>query len=69
MLRIRYWTTVPIPDGLAAQIIVAYCRVEHPIYGFFDLELFLSDLLSLRLQFCSPLLVNAILYWGSVSGY
>lgn len=66
-LRIHFWTQVPITDVLAAELLSSYFRVEHPVYGFFDEHLFIKDLLSQDVQFCSPLLVNAILFWACVS--
>lgn len=66
-LEISFWTTVPISNQLAANIIHLYMRVEQPVYGFFDPELFLSDLVAHRTQYCSALLVNSVLFWASVS--
>nr|POE94324.1 nitrogen assimilation transcription factor nit-4 [Quercus suber] len=64
LLRIDYWTTVPVPSELAAQVLSTYLRVEHPIYSFFDPDLFLGDLIANEIQYCSPLLVNALLFWA-----
>lgn len=66
-LEISFWTTVPISNELAANLIHLYMRVEQPVYGFFDPELFLSDLVGHRTQYCSALLVNSVLFWASVS--
>lgn len=66
-LRIRFWTTVPISNELAASVISAYLEVEHPVYGFFDADLFLQDLVSQQVEYCSPLLVNSVLFWACVS--
>lgn len=65
-LRVADWTPVPVSDELAACLISTYLRVEHPMYGFFDAALFLRDLCSKQTRFCSPLLVNALLFWTSV---
>lgn len=65
-LKIRYWTTVPIPNGLAADLISTFLLVELPVYGFFDPDLFIRDLVSQGDRFCSSLLVNALLFWASV---
>lgn len=66
-LKIRFWTTVPISNELAASIISTYLEVEHPIYGFFDANLFLQDLVNQEVQHCSPLLLNSTLFWACVS--
>ncbi|KAI9152237.1 Notoamide biosynthesis transcriptional activator notL' [Paramyrothecium foliicola] len=63
-LEISYWTKVPISDGLAASIISCYLEVDHPLFGFFDPDLFLDDLVGHRLDFCSPCLVSALLYYA-----
>lgn len=66
-LKIQYWTVVPISDSLAADLISTFLLIEGPIYGFFDPELFIGDIVSQEGRFCSPLLVNAVLFWASVS--
>lgn len=65
-LQIDYWTTVPINDDVAAGAISHYLEVDHPIYGFFDADLFLDDLVAHKLQFCSAFLVNALLCYACV---
>lgn len=59
-LDIGYWTKVPISNAVAANIISTYLRI-HAIWGFFDSQLFIRDLVNKKLQFCSPFLVNALL--------
>ncbi|KAK7227537.1 hypothetical protein V2G26_015540 [Clonostachys chloroleuca] len=66
-LRIARWTTVDIDDSLAAKCISLYLETDHPLLGHFDPDLFLDDLISEQEEeqrFCSPLLVNALLYWA-----
>lgn len=63
----RIWTDVHIDDGLAAGALSYYLETDHPIHGLFDADLFLGDLSSGELNFCSPMLVNAILAWCCVS--
>ena len=67
-VKIRYWTTVPITDRLAAELFSAFLEVELPVYGFFDSELFVRDLVKQDMRFCSSLLVNSVLFWASVGG-
>ena len=57
----KYWTTVPIDDELAAKIIAYYLEVIHPTLGFFDADLFLEDLVNHQLHFCSTFLVHTLL--------
>lgn len=66
-VSIGFWTSVSISDELARSLITSYMSVEHPVYGFFDSYLFMRSLLLQDIQFCSPLLVNAILFWTSVN--
>ena len=65
-VKIRYWTTVAIPDHLAAELLSRFVEIEIPVYGFFEPETFIEDLVSQNTRFCSSLLVNAILFWASV---
>ncbi|KAK7937640.1 uncharacterized protein PG986_014508 [Apiospora aurea] len=60
-LQIDYWTSVPISNDFAATVISTYLEVDHPFYAFFDDDLFLSDLVSLEVTFCSPFLVSSLL--------
>ena len=66
-LTISTWTCIPISDGYAACVISRYLATDHPVLGFFDSDLFVRDLVSGRTDFCSPLLVASVLYWGCVS--
>ena len=65
-LRISYWTSVPVSDNFAARVISLYLVTDHPLVGTFDPDLFVADLVDQRQAFCSPVLVNALLYWGCV---
>ncbi|KAK8109005.1 hypothetical protein PG984_014806 [Apiospora sp. TS-2023a] len=60
-LKIDYWTSVPVSNSFAATVISAYLQIDHPCYGFFDVDLFLHDLVNLGITFCSPFLVSSIL--------
>ncbi|KAG6016425.1 hypothetical protein E4U43_003667 [Claviceps pusilla] len=48
-LEIKFWTSVPIPNTLAASAISFYLESDHPIFGIFDADLFLTDLVEKRL--------------------
>jgi hypothetical protein len=64
---IEKWTDVPIESQTAGKIISFYLTTDHPLLGLFDADLFLRDLVSGDNNFCSPMLVNAVLAWASVS--
>lgn len=66
-LQIDYWTSVPVSNGFAATVISAYLEVDHPCYAFFDVDLFLHDLVNLGINFCSPFLVSSMLSQACVS--
>ncbi|KAF5715987.1 C6 transcription factor [Fusarium mundagurra] len=57
-LRINYWTKVPVSDDFAAALISFSITNDHKILGFFDVDLFLDDLVQCRQTFCSPFLVK-----------
>lgn len=65
-VKIRFWTTVAISDDLAAELLSRFVEIEIPVYGLFEPETFIEDLVSQNTRFCSSLLVNAILFWASV---
>jgi hypothetical protein len=68
-LDIGYWTRVPIDDAVAAHVISRYLEIDHPLLGFFDPESFLATLTNSDTSSCgcSSILVNALLYWATVS--
>lgn len=66
-LDITHWTAVSIPSDVAANVISLYLETDHAILGLFDTELFVHDLTHYEYQFCSPLLVSALLAFACVS--
>jgi hypothetical protein len=68
-LDISYWTAVSIDDAVAAQAISTYLEIDHPLLGFFDPGSFLATLTNPDTNSCgcSSILVNALLYWATVS--
>ncbi|KAH7147889.1 hypothetical protein DER46DRAFT_629931 [Fusarium sp. MPI-SDFR-AT-0072] len=66
-LPIWQWTSVPIPENLAAQAISFYLVNEHPLLAFFDADLFIRDFVAGDGRFCSPLLVSSLLAWSCAS--
>lgn len=66
-LQIGYWTGVSIDDEVAASAISLYLQGNHSIFGLFDPDLFIHDLVHRKHQYCSPFLVNALLAHACVS--
>lgn len=66
LVDFQSWTTVPVDYVEAATAISRYLEVDHEILGLFDPEPFIQDLMSHGHEFCSSLLVNALLSWTSV---
>lgn len=66
-LRLSHWIDGAISDGLAGAAISLYLETDHPVLGLFDADLFLDDLVTNRPDFCSSLLVCALLCWACVS--
>ncbi|KAF4122284.1 hypothetical protein GMORB2_7276 [Geosmithia morbida] len=63
LVDFQTWTAIPIDSSDAAMAISRYLDLDHDILGLFDPELFLQDLVWHGTEFCSPLLVNALLGW------
>ena len=68
-LDMSYWTTIPIRNELAITIMTKYLSENHHMFGFFDAELFLNDLLERKLDFCSAFLVNSVFSCACVSPF
>ena len=66
-IRLDQWSRVPVDNIFAASAISLYLESEHPLFGFFDPDLFVTDLSVGRSRFCSSLLVNSLLYRACVS--
>ncbi|KAL2202768.1 hypothetical protein CC79DRAFT_1173017 [Sarocladium strictum] len=63
-LDISRWTTVPVSNDFAARAISLYLRTDHLLLCPFNQELFLKSLLSPEQDpYCTPCLVNALMYW------
>ena len=67
LLKIKFWSTVPVSDEYAASVISFYLETDHAIYGLFDADLFVGDLVSGQLRYCSAFLVNCLLAFALVS--
>jgi hypothetical protein len=66
-LNISYWTDIAVTNDFAAQVISLYLQTDHPILGLFDPYLFIGDLITMKEQFCSRLLVHSLMYLACVS--
>lgn len=58
------WTSVDVSGYEAALAVSNYLEVDHALLSFFDADLFLTDLVQGEGDFCSSLLVNALLGWA-----
>ncbi|KAM4062337.1 fungal zn(2)-Cys(6) binuclear cluster domain-containing protein [Hirsutella rhossiliensis] len=67
LLDISSWSQVVVTSERAAAVISLYLETDHPTLGFFDADLFLADLVSIRIRYCSPLLVSAVLSWACLA--
>lgn len=68
--RLRYigdWTRVTADIGFLAHLFTIWTEREYVYYHFLDREAFLADLSCSRDDFCSELLVNAVLVSACVS--
>lgn len=63
---VRYWTAVAVPKDLALRALSLYLQTDHPLLGLFDADLFIDDLVSKQLRYCSPFLVSSLLSWACV---
>ncbi|KAH7394487.1 hypothetical protein BKA66DRAFT_509750 [Pyrenochaeta sp. MPI-SDFR-AT-0127] len=55
------WTTVISDNGLFRRLISLYLLHQHSGQQWFNKDLFLEDMAARQRDFCSPLLVNAVL--------
>lgn len=67
LITARPWTQGFSDDRLFRKLIPSYFQFLHPCGPFVHTDLFLDDMVAGRSEFCSPLLVNAMLIIGSVS--
>ena len=65
--QLSHWTSVSSNDRLLRNILESYFINQYPRQFFFVKNYFLEDMVSRRAEFCSPLLVNALLAKSCVS--
>ncbi|KAF5588573.1 conidial development fluffy [Fusarium pseudocircinatum] len=66
-VEISHWTSIPISNQFAAEAITLYLNMNQPWWAFFDTDLLLDDLVNDETNFCSSMLVNALLAWATQS--
>ncbi|KAF3764046.1 hypothetical protein M406DRAFT_73893 [Cryphonectria parasitica EP155] len=59
--EVHQWLQTEVSTVLASRAISHYLVTDHPTLGLFDADLFLGDLVSRKTEFCSPLLLSALL--------
>jgi hypothetical protein len=60
-VRVSGWTTIISSDELLRQLLRSFFQHAYTEWFPFHKDLFLSDMVANRTEFCSPLLVNAVL--------
>jgi hypothetical protein len=60
-VQLSKWTAVARDDAFLTQLLRSYFLLEFPFFPFFHKDYFLEDLIAGHEQFCSSLLVNAVL--------
>jgi hypothetical protein len=58
---IGHWTSVTNDAALIEKLLTSFFEHIHSFFHFFDMYLFVEDMNSHRTNFCTPLLVNAVL--------
>lgn len=66
-LDVRFWTKVPASTEFVARALSRWLYSYQTFECFFDIDLFVDDLISRRRTHCSSLLVNAVMYIACVS--
>ncbi|KAI0618571.1 Zn(2)-C6 fungal-type DNA-binding domain protein [Pyrenophora tritici-repentis] len=61
LLKPSKWTSVSSDHVFLTRLLEAYLLYEYPLWPCFHKDHFLGDMTSGRTDYCSPLLVNAIL--------
>lgn len=71
-LDIGLWTTVPVSNAHAVRAISSFLELEHPVGSVFRStagpSLFVRDLLDFQSEYCSDLMVHALLAYASQGG-
>ncbi|KAF2191960.1 hypothetical protein K469DRAFT_555285 [Zopfia rhizophila CBS 207.26] len=57
----KHWTTATNDESLLSHLMSVWYTWEYTYFHFFDWNIFLDDMVTGRTEFCSKLLVNALL--------
>lgn len=60
-VRAKKWTAIIDDDKILMRLVQTYLLKEYPFFPAFQKDYFLQDMLSGRKQYCSSLLVHAVL--------
>jgi hypothetical protein len=60
-LRPSRWTSISDDDVFLVRLLEGYFLYEFPLWPCFHKDHFLDDMTAARTDYCSPLLVNAVL--------
>jgi len=62
-----FWTTVTSDAHLVEELLIYFFEHIHSLFHWFDMFLFIADMNSRQTNFCTPLLVNAVLAAASAT--
>jgi hypothetical protein len=62
----RHWTAVQVEPELITRILSSWTAREYGFYHYLDKDAFLDDMNEKKTDFCSELLVNALLATAAV---
>jgi hypothetical protein len=65
-VKVSFWTTVCDDNVLMRELLSVLFRCEYQFTAAFQKDLFLEDMAAQRKDFCSSLLVNAVLAYSCV---
>ncbi|KAK4983665.1 hypothetical protein LTR50_007094 [Elasticomyces elasticus] len=65
----QLWTSVIRDNALMSHLLTVYFTYSHKFFCWFEKESFIEDLLQGGTDFCSPLLVNAVLALACISSH
>lgn len=68
-IETNYWTRIPISNEFTAAVLSHYFENDHTIFGCIDADLFLSDLIDKKLDYCSPFLFSSLLSIACVGNF
>lgn len=61
LLKMDYWSKIPIDDGFASNVMSHFFTAHFPIFACFDADSFLDDLVQRKGNYCSAFLVSSVM--------